>query len=108
MKQTSTPPDANIVLGAVSKEYIIDSFEKLVNIVTRENIESLTTDLTLWLIYVIETYEKLRELHPDHSDKTNWELAQSHFIWIDDGKNDLLETRVINQSTGEVYKIKMK
>jgi hypothetical protein len=90
------------------KEYEIDSFEKLINVANRDNIQSLSNDLILWLMYAIETYEKVREQHPEHKDKTNWELAKCHFIWIDDGKNDILKTKIVNQSTGEVYNIQME
>jgi hypothetical protein len=90
------------------KEYEIDSFEKLVNVVTRENLESLSKDITLWLIYVVEIYEGLRKKNTIDKDKTNWELAKSHFIWVDDGKNDFLTTKVVNELTGEVNTVKIK
>ena len=90
------------------KEYEIDSFEKLINVVNRENIAAISKDLTLWLIYAIETYEKVRDQFPDYKDKTNWEIAKSHFIWVDDGKNDILETKIVNSETGEVSRIEMK
>ena len=90
------------------KEYEIDSFEKLVNVVNRENIQSLTSDLTLWLMYVIETYEKIREAHPELKEKTNWEIAKCHFTWVDDNRNDILSTKIVNTETGEVTKIELK
>jgi hypothetical protein len=90
------------------KEYEIDSFEKLVNVVNRKNIKSLTSDLTLWLMYVIETYEKIREAHPETKNKSNWEIAKCHFIWVDDGKNDMLSTKSIVNETGEVTTIELK
>jgi hypothetical protein len=90
------------------KEYEIDSFEKLVNVVNRENIQSLTSDITLWLMYVIETYEKIREAHPELADKSNWDIAKCHFTWVDDNRNDILSTKIVNRETGEVTKIEFK
>jgi hypothetical protein len=90
------------------KEYEIDSFEKLVNVVNRENIQSLTSDITLWLMYVIETYEKIREAHPELKEKTNWDIAKCHFTWVDDNRNDILSTKIVNRETGEVTKIEFK
>lgn len=90
------------------KEYEIDSFEKLINVVNLQNIGAISKDLTLWLIYAIETYEKVRQQFPDQKEKTNWEIAKCHFIWVDDGKNDILETKIVNSQTGEVSTIKME
>jgi hypothetical protein len=83
------------------KTYEIKSFEQLVNVVNRDNMEAITTDLLMWLMYCVQFYEEARKLNPDLKDKTNWELSKCHFIWIDDGKHDMKETKIILQETGE-------
>jgi hypothetical protein len=88
------------------KKYEIDSFERLINIVNKENIERLSIDFLIWLNYVTEVIEKTRETYPDIKDKTNWELFQPTFNWVDDGKNEILGVKIINQETGEVSEIK--
>lgn len=88
------------------KVYEIDSFEKLCNVINRENFESLTTDLVLWLGYHVAYVEQVRKDLPNTKDKSNWDLAKSSFIWTNDGKHDLTGVKVKNQLTGEVREFK--
>jgi hypothetical protein len=91
------------------KQYEIDSFEKLCNVINSENYKAITMDLVMWLGYHVDFIEKIRKEHPEFTkDKTNFELFKSSFIWIDDGKNDFKEVVVKNESTGEVRRISVK
>jgi len=92
-----------------AKRYEIDSFEKLCNIVSEENLERISTDLCLWLAYHVEMMKTLRKKHSKETKgKTNSEIGQSFFIWIDDGKHDFKNVLVKNKSTGEISKISFK
>lgn len=90
------------------KRYEIDSFKKLCNIINDDNYEQITTDLCHWLGFHISIMRDIRKKHPKETKgKTNWELAQTSFIWIDDGKNDLKAVLVKNKDTGETNTIKL-
>jgi len=96
-------------MGKKNKKYEIDSFEKLVNVANKENIEKLSIDLLLWLNYVVDAFEEIRKKHPKECEgKSNWEISEVNFIWIDDGKNKIDYVKVTNKKTGEVTEIKTK
>lgn len=86
------------------KQYEIDSFEKLCNIINEDNFEALTTDLIMWLSYHVKYMKSLRKQLPKKytKDKTNWDLGKSSFIWIDDGKHDMKFVHIKNLLTGEI------
>lgn len=87
-----------------TKQYEIDSFKKLCNIITDENYEQITMDLCKWLAYHVHIMNEYRHKFPKESKgKTNWEIAKTSFIWIDDGKNDIKKVIIKNKETGEVY-----
>lgn len=89
-----------------SKKYEIDSFKKLCNVVNTENAQRLAIDLGQWLIYYAIAIGEIRAKHPKETkNKTNSQIAEGHFTWIDDGKNDLLYSEIINKDTGEVTTI---
>lgn len=90
------------------KEYHIDSFEKLVNVINSDNFQAIAEDLLLWLTYVVIFYEEARKSNPELKDKTNWEITKCNFIWIDDGKHDMKSVNIHNTETGEVSVIKFK
>jgi len=84
------------------KEYHIDSFNKLVNVANKENIERLSIDLILWLNRLVQVFDKLREELPEETKgKSNSEIADVSFNWIDDGKNNIHQTVIENGLTGE-------
>jgi hypothetical protein len=90
----------------MSKQYEIDSFEKLCNVVNNENVDRLAVDLAQWLLVYANTVESIRESYPELTkDKLNTQIAKGAFVWVDDGKNDLLGVQVTNEATGEVTKI---
>lgn len=92
-----------------NKTYEIDSFEKLVNVLGSDNFESLTVDLILWLGYQVKVFEEFRKLHPKWAkDKTNWQIANSFFIWTDDGKHEKTSVTVKNTLTGEIKVFDLK
>jgi len=93
-----------------SKEYEIDSLEKLLNVITKENAPILIVDVAKWLFSYSDIMHKIRQGNPEYKNKLNSEICKSSFIWIDDGKNDVTRGRLINQSTGEItyYDIKKK
>lgn len=89
------------------KKYEITSFKQLANVVTNENIQGLSLDIFGWLNHYVYMIEKYREKYPEETKgKTNWEISQTSFIWIDDGKNDFKEVHIKNIQTGEVTTIK--
>jgi hypothetical protein len=86
------------------KEYHIDSFEKLVNIVTKDNIGDLVTDLVMWLGITLQVLESVREdkgLSTEERKMSNWDLLKPTFIWKDDGENKLTKVVLTNTITGE-------
>jgi len=82
-------------------KYEIKSFEQLCNIANDENIERLATDTALWLIQYQRLLSDVRKANPGLKDKSNWEIAQGYFNWIDDGKNELLGFYTTVNETGE-------
>ena len=91
------------------KQYEIDSFEQIINIVNRDNFESLSTDFIMWLGYQMQFFEEFRKFHPKECEgKTNCQLARCHFIWTDDGKNETNYVTIKNESTGEVSTFDLK
>jgi hypothetical protein len=90
------------------KEYEIETIEQLVNIVTPENEQRLGIDFLLWLNHVNHTFVKIKENHPEYKNKLNSEIAKTKFIWVDDGKNDLLNIKLKSKETGEIKNIKPK
>lgn len=85
------------------KKYEIDSFEKLVNIVTEENAKRLAIDLSGWLLYIANSYEQMRKDYPKSTKgKLNSEIAKASFIWIDDNEHVMRGTKIINNDTGEI------
>lgn len=88
------------------KEYEITSFERLCNVVNKDNAENLATDLALWLIYYANCLHGIREKNPELTKgKLNTEIAKGTFTWIDDGKNELRSSTIVNKATGEITKI---
>jgi len=91
------------------KQYEIDSFEKLINVIDEDNFSHLTTDLLLWLNYHILFMKDLRKSLPKKTKgKTNWDLCHSTFIYIADGKHEMNKVIVKNKLTGEVRTIGLK
>lgn len=89
----------------------IDSFEKLINIINEDNFEHLTHDLIMWLGYQVQFMAELRSQLPKKStkDKTNWDLCNTTFIYIADGKHDPIAGVIVkNKLTGEIKNIKFK
>ena len=91
-----------------TKKYEIDTFEKLCNIVNDENVNNLAVDLASWLLYYNNTMSLVRKKHPELKDKLNTEIGKASFIWIDDGKHDIVSTIVKNPATGEQTEYKAK
>jgi len=90
------------------KQYEIDSFEKLCNVVTKENVERLGVDLIGWIVMYSEAIALFRSKYPDYNNFTNWQLAKGSFTWVDDGKNDILGINLIANETGEKTEINIK
>lgn len=91
------------------KEYEIESFEQLVNVVTDKNFESLTTDFVLWLGYTMHFLQEVRNEFPKQTKgKSNWDLAKCSFIWIDDGKHERRSVKIKNRLTGEIKTFELK
>lgn len=90
------------------KTYYIDSFEKLVNVATKENAGRLSVDLASWLWVVVDIFDKLRDKHPEYKDKTNWQIMEVAFQWIDDGKKGVNRMILTNKDTGEETTVEFK
>lgn len=85
-----------------SKKYEIKSFEQLCNIATDENIQNLATDTALWLLSYQQLISKVRQSNTEYCEgKSNWEIAQGGFDWIDDGINDITGFKTVVNETGE-------
>ena len=77
-------------------EHKINSLEDLCNLANKNNIEILAEDVKIWLTNYVEIIEATREEYPKETkDIPNTKIARSKFIWVDDGKNDVIETRII-------------
>ena len=89
------------------KKYRIDSFEKLCNVVNDDNIGTLAIDLAQWLIFYNSVISKIRKERPDFcKGKTNWQISESEFTFINDGKNDFVGFTSEIKETGEQITIK--
>jgi len=92
--------------------YEIDSLEKLVNLATSESLtekefQQLVTDTALWLAYARMMIAGIRKDNPKKTKgKSATDIADMTFVWINDGKNDLLETKVVDRTTGQVTMFK--
>lgn len=90
-----------------TKTYNIDSFEKLINIANKENVERLASDLCGWLLYSEKVISEVREKYPKETEgKSNSEILICKFTWVDDGKNDMLGVDIENKETGEIQEIR--
>lgn len=84
------------------KHYEIRSFEELCNIADDSNIESLATDLALWLIQYQKLISDIRKINPEATKgKTNWQIAEGGFNWMNDGKHDMVGFQTTIKETGE-------
>lgn len=91
------------------KRYKIDSFEKLCNVVNKDNAEVLAVDLAQWLLSYNAVIQATREKYPQETEgKLNTQICEGHFIFYDDGKNDIKGADVFNPNTGEITHIPAK
>ena len=91
------------------KRYSIDSFDKLCNLMNKDNFDSISIDMMHWMWFNVNWMDKFRKEYPKLAKgKTNQEIAKTSFIWIDDGKEGLTEIKSENILNGEIktYKIK--
>lgn len=89
-------------MAETPNKHEVKTFEDLLNLVTTENHERLVKDLSKYLLMYAEFTSIARALSPDETKgKTNTQIFNSGFVWVDDGKNDLLSIEVDGQ---EVYK----
>jgi len=74
----------------MSKEYKINSFNDLCNLVNDNNLDVLAEDLKNWLVSYHFAIKEIRKLHPEVTDgKTNTEIAKGSFTWIDDNETKI-------------------
>ena len=93
---------------AKPKTYEIDSFEKLINTINEDNFKHLTTDLLMWLSYNVKFMKVVRKDIPEAKGLTNWDLCQTRFVYIADGKHDMKSVVLKNTLTGEVKTFELK
>lgn len=85
------------------KKYVIDSFEKLFNVVTNENVDNLSIDLFKWFLFSQKMVEEVKRQHPKETKgKLNSEIMKFAFLWVDDGKEGMIGVELHNTKTGEV------
>lgn len=91
------------------KQYKIDTFDKLMNLVNDETVEKLSVDLALWLAWCNGIISNYRKANPDKCiGKKNSDIIKCCFIWVDDGKHDILGSVLENTDTGEITEINTK
>lgn len=90
------------------KKYEIDSFDKLLNVVNKENFEAISTSLLMWLWYTVQFYDQVKKDNPELNDKANSQISRITFTWIDDGKHELKSIITRDQNTGEIKELKLK
>jgi hypothetical protein len=93
---------------ATNKTYKIDSFAKLMNVLSEDNFEALSLDFVKWMAAYLAHVKKVREAHPEETKNLlNWEITEADFEWIDDGANDLKEVVVVDGRTGEKVTVRV-
>ena len=92
-----------------AKEYRISTFEQLLNLINSDNYERLMQDFIGWVGMYNLAIKKMRKEYPEETKNLlNWEILNSEFIWIDDGKHDIKDIVIENVKTGEIHKVKLK
>ena len=72
------------------KEYKIETLKDLCDVVNNDNIETLSSDLLLWLKSYNDAIREVRKLLPEQvKDLKNSEIAEGSFVWIDDNEAGL-------------------
>lgn len=85
-----------------NNKYEIRSFEQLCNVANDENVEMLATDCALWLIQYQKLISDVRKANPMACEgKSNYQIAEGGFNWINDGKNDQIGFKTTVKETGE-------
>jgi hypothetical protein len=87
------------------KTFHIKTINQLVNVATVDNVDELAKDLYVFLHRMTHLFDEMRKNHPSLAKKTNSQIAESSFIWIDDGKDEE-SLRVVIKDTGEIAEIK--
>ena len=91
-----------------AKRYKIETLEQLLNIVTFENQTRLLIDFASYLMMYADMINKVRISQPNETKgKLNTEICESHFVWVDDGKEGVTSVEIINKQTGETKNIKV-
>jgi len=89
------------------KTYHIDTFEKLLNVATEENLDRLSLDFLLWFNYVVKFVNRIKK-EKGYTDVKNSDIFKKiSFTWIDDGKNELKYVQITNPDTGEITNFPM-
>ncbi len=91
------------------KEYEIDSFDQLLNVINKENAQPFIKDLAAFLLYYADVMDQYRKKYPRKAKgKLNADILKAKFLWIEDGKNDFVGVNLKNGDTGEVHKFNQK
>ena len=91
------------------KEYNIDSFEKLLNIMDEDNFENLLIDFAKFCSSYLAYVKGFRDKYPKETkNKHNSQILKVRgFTWIDDGKHELRFVKIENVFTGEIHNMKV-
>ena len=88
--------------------YKIDSMKDIVNTINEDNFENFMIDFSQWLALYIKVAKATREKLPKETKgKTNWEIFEGGFNWIDDGKHDIEEITLSNKKENKIHVYKI-
>jgi len=79
----------------------IDSFEKLINAITPENIDYISADFYAWMKIVSDMFSSVKAKNISMAGRPNSELATVKFLWTDDGKHDK-SIKFVSTESGKV------
>ncbi|MCR9066279.1 MAG: hypothetical protein NXI00_20070 [Cytophagales bacterium] len=90
-----------------SKKYKLDTLQQMMNVVNKDNLDCFIADFKSWFEIYLDQVNLLKELLPKGvaDGLPNSEIVNCEFIWVDDGKNDLLHATIQNPITGEITDI---
>ena len=89
--------------------YRIDSMKDILNTINENNYENFMVDFSQWLAFYIKVLKDTREKFPKETKgKTNWEIFEGGFDWIDDGKHNIEEIKLRNKEDNKIHIYKIE
>lgn len=88
-------------------EYYIETLEQLHNVINDETIQCFVDSFAQHIIMYNEYIKMVRKEHPEETKgKSNSEILQSSFTFINDGKNDYKGVDLVEKETGKITRIR--